>query len=177
MGHHQKVRSVQVLIGPYDPLGLTSREPPTKASTRSTGETGRFPTREPWRPNGRSIVICRSSVRRDFGAAHLGNPASSGACGVAGIPPQHLPEGAKVKLRIGLVQMRVTLGGVKPGASLATRPCLVTIYGRNNAAVHREKCYPGSERLEPGHRPECLRFGTSLLTPPCVQKPPIASLL
>src|SRR5262249_23319011 len=52
--------------------------------------------------------------------------------------------------KTGLVQMRVTLGGVKPGASLATRPCLVTIYGRNNAAVHREKCYPGSERLEPG---------------------------
>ena len=27
--------------------GLTGGEPPTKAATRSTGETGRFPTREP----------------------------------------------------------------------------------------------------------------------------------
>jgi hypothetical protein len=50
----------------------------------------------------------------------------------------------------GLVQTRVTLGGVKRWATLAGRSCSAIIYGRNNAAVHRKKCYPGSERLEPG---------------------------
>jgi hypothetical protein len=51
---------------------------------------------------------------------------------------------------LGLVQTRVTLGGVKRWATLAGRSCSAIIYGRNNAAVHRKKCYPGSERLEPG---------------------------
>jgi hypothetical protein len=54
--------------------------------------------------------------------------------------------------KLGLVQTRVTLGGVKRWATLAGRSCSAIIYGRNNAAVHRKKCYPGSERLEPGHK-------------------------
>jgi serine/threonine protein kinase len=54
--------------------------------------------------------------------------------------------------KFGLVQTRVTLGGVKRWATLAGRSCSAIIYGRNNAAVHRKKCYPGSERLEPGRK-------------------------
>jgi hypothetical protein len=50
----------------------------------------------------------------------------------------------------GLVQTRVTLGGVKPWAAWAVKSCSANTYGRNNAAIHREKCYPGSERAEPG---------------------------
>src|SRR5262249_37183328 len=49
-------------------------------------------------------------------------------------------------LRIGLVQTWVTLGGVKSGPAFAGNSCSAIAYGRNNAAVDREKCYPGAGR-------------------------------
>jgi hypothetical protein len=50
----------------------------------------------------------------------------------------------------GMVQTRVTLGGVKPRGLLAERPCPDIVWGGNSTAAPRKKCYPGSEPFEPG---------------------------
>jgi hypothetical protein len=60
----------------------------------------------------------------------------------------------------GMVQTRVTLGGVKPRGLLAERPCPDIVWGGNSTAAPRKKCYPGSEPFEPGPPPEGRGYGT-----------------
>src|SRR5262249_51143782 len=60
--------------------------------------------------------------------------------------------GITERRKFGLVQTWVTLGGVKPWATSAAKSFSAIAYGQTNPAIDREKCYPGSERLEPGRK-------------------------
>src|SRR3954470_10997483 len=59
------------------------------------------------------------------------------------LPSPHL-------LNRGLVQARVTLGGVKLRPILPRNPCSRTSCVQRNVVVCQEKCYPGPVYFEPG---------------------------
>jgi hypothetical protein len=115
------------------------------AVTRSTGETGRFPTSEPSGPHGRSIVICRSRLDGVCGLRGLGLRAGRHRPGRPSVPGSFPPTVSHPSVSRSKYRATEQTPGIPPG-SPGCDPAVVPYHAANRRSP------PGDGPLRPEDR-------------------------